>query len=487
MRLGILLVFVVACDAKDEAPRDVADVSDVDGSEVAQPPFTSCPIVDPGRYATCTFEGFCGDEPQSCCGITSAGSGYGCSDGGVYMLFDDTCFFTSCSPGCGPNEFATSETCTACSQIDALVHARLTTAAAAHGVCETNADCVRASVDLRCGTYCDVAVNAAGLSGFQADAAVIDEQDCGFERGPGRGCETAGHCSPVGDVRCVANVCRDVAACDPEVIATGAVCDDGDACTVGETCVAAFACEGTARDCDDHDPCTNDACDSTSGCSHQANAESCEVADNCSVGGICERGSCTASAVVGFTRVDAVPFRFPEAVSARPDGTLVVGGWQGQFSPGESFILSYDARGEVTGTITLAQPQRLSDLIALDDGGFLVAGESSSEEPGSKNALDGGDIILWGTIDRDRWLRRVTVDGAQVWRQPVGAEAVVVRAGGLDLVGTDCASAIPARPTTATARGSVAATWRAATSSARSCRVDRFCGARPRSRPVASG
>jgi hypothetical protein len=66
--------------------------------------------------------------------------------------------------------------------------------------------------------------------------------------------------------------CHD-AACDPltgTCLETpkpdGRLCDDGDACTVVDTCVAGQCQAGNERSCDDFDPCTGDSCDPASGC-----------------------------------------------------------------------------------------------------------------------------------------------------------------------------------------------------------------------------
>lgn len=47
----------------------------------------------------------------------------------------------------------------------------------------------------------------------------------------------------------------------------GAACNDGDRCTVSDVC-AAGQCGGGPLDCDDGDPCFDDACDATAGCAH---------------------------------------------------------------------------------------------------------------------------------------------------------------------------------------------------------------------------
>ncbi len=67
------------------------------------------------------------------------------------------------------------------------------------------------------------------------------------------------------------NGCTDD-SCDPEVgcvfKVNQAPCDDFDACTVGESCVAGVCTDGEPLDCDDNDPCTVDSCDNVLGCVH---------------------------------------------------------------------------------------------------------------------------------------------------------------------------------------------------------------------------
>ncbi len=55
---------------------------------------------------------------------------------------------------------------------------------------------------------------------------------------------------------CTADACKDGACTSTP---KSAACDDGDACTLKDTC-AAGACKGVAMACDDGDPCTADMC-----------------------------------------------------------------------------------------------------------------------------------------------------------------------------------------------------------------------------------
>jgi MYXO-CTERM domain-containing protein len=68
-------------------------------------------------------------------------------------------------------------------------------------------------------------------------------------------------------------------------------CDDGNVCTTGDNCVNGI-CTGSAVNCDDHNPCTEDSCDLVAGCVHT------QLADGTACGGgmcgqaVCVQGLC---------------------------------------------------------------------------------------------------------------------------------------------------------------------------------------------------
>ncbi len=95
------------------------------------------------------------------------------------------------------------------------------------------------------------------------------------------------------------------ALCDPGTgdcltvpLADGIPCDDGDACTVTETCQGGLCQEGVAVNCNDGSPCTDDGCDPVSGCVHALNDAACEDGDVCTAGDACEDGICKAGSTV---------------------------------------------------------------------------------------------------------------------------------------------------------------------------------------------
>ena len=68
-------------------------------------------------------------------------------------------------------------------------------------------------------------------------------------------------------------------------------CDDGSACTAGDHC-AAGACAGNAVSCDDKNPCTDDTCDTKTGCASKPNAAPCIDGDSCTAADTCQGGTC---------------------------------------------------------------------------------------------------------------------------------------------------------------------------------------------------
>ncbi|MBN1653186.1 MAG: hypothetical protein JXA30_05360 [Deltaproteobacteria bacterium] len=71
-----------------------------------------------------------------------------------------------------------------------------------------------------------------------------------------------------------------------------AECEDGDACTVGESCVDGACVGGQTRVCDDENPCTNDGCDPNTGCTVENIEGECDDGNPCTVDDRCVYGEC---------------------------------------------------------------------------------------------------------------------------------------------------------------------------------------------------
>ena len=100
-------------------------------------------------------------------------------------------------------------------------------------------------------------------------------------------------------VICAASNPCNAIACDPttgscqsDAPPAGTACST-DPCVAGQTCQDLDCKGGTSLDCDDNDPCTDDACDADSAkCSHTANAAACDDGSACTLDDHCDQGGC---------------------------------------------------------------------------------------------------------------------------------------------------------------------------------------------------
>src|SRR6185295_15390610 len=125
-------------------------------------------------------------------------------------------------------------------------------------------------------------------TGFQCTGAPsVCDGICGD--GLIRGTET---CDDAGANGSPAGCCS--ASC--QIKSSGSSCDDGNACTTTDTCDGTDHCAGgPPPDCDDHNVCTADSCNTSTGCVHDApahNGFACDDGDACTQGDFCSAGSC---------------------------------------------------------------------------------------------------------------------------------------------------------------------------------------------------
>ncbi len=92
---------------------------------------------------------------------------------------------------------------------------------------------------------------------------------------------------------CTENACDPVLGCVFPAEADGTPCEDGSACTEADACLDS-ACVGAPVDCDDLNGCTDDTCDPELGCSSTPNASPCEDGDACTTDDVCADGTCVA-------------------------------------------------------------------------------------------------------------------------------------------------------------------------------------------------
>jgi len=88
---------------------------------------------------------------------------------------------------------------------------------------------------------------------------------------------------PLGDTVVTLTVtdrgCQSSSCTATVTVTPGTPCDDGNACTVSDTCQLGTGCTGAPRNCDDANCCTVDSCEPSSGCAHVPNTEPPTIVD----------------------------------------------------------------------------------------------------------------------------------------------------------------------------------------------------------------
>jgi len=97
---------------------------------------------------------------------------------------------------------------------------------------------------------------------------------------------------------CTTGVC-DVATgqCISQPKPPTTACDDGDICTVADSCDGAGGCVGMPKDCNDNDSCTADTCVAAVGCTHSTlpDGSPCDDGDICTTVDVCTGGVCAGT------------------------------------------------------------------------------------------------------------------------------------------------------------------------------------------------
>jgi hypothetical protein len=100
------------------------------------------------------------------------------------------------------------------------------------------------------------------------------------------------------DAFCLASQCGPLTGeCQLVPNHSGFSCDDGDACTMSESCQDGICTGGVPVNCNDGNGCTNETCDAAIGCVHEPNGEACDDGDLCTTGDQCQKGQCAAGGI----------------------------------------------------------------------------------------------------------------------------------------------------------------------------------------------
>lgn len=230
----------------------------------------SCVDANPCTVDTCTSTGTCSNVP--------AAKGATCTDDG------NPCTADKCDgSGTCQHTPTTGASCTdgnACTKADAC-----TAAGSCEGtpvVCDDGNPCTKDNCD--------------GTSGACTFVQVDDGTSCGV----GSVCSGVSHCTSGvckassggldcnDDNPCTIDTCASDSCAHGNLSDTG--CDDGNACTQGDSCSDGSCKAGSQLECDDGNPCTYDGCDQSAGCVFKP-----ENDGKVCPGGTCQQGACEPS------------------------------------------------------------------------------------------------------------------------------------------------------------------------------------------------
>ncbi len=273
----------------------------------------ACTSSDSCDNGVCKGEGVVCDDKNPCtvdscdpilgC-VAKAASGAACSDGNI-CTSGDACQDGACLPGapttCDDGNLCTTDSCDSksgcvlnnnalqCSDGDACTLGDTCKGGLCVGnsktPCSDGNPCTDDSCDANQG--CLFSNNVAACS---------DNNACTL----GDSCQ-GGSCQPGSAKACDdKNPCTND-SCDPkdgcQVQANSQPCSDANVCTEGDVCVGGTCQSGQAKNCDDGNPCTTDVCDSGKGCTMISNSENCTDNNVCSEGDQCQGGKCQAGKV----------------------------------------------------------------------------------------------------------------------------------------------------------------------------------------------
>lgn len=166
---------------------------------------------------------------------------------------------------------------------------------------ETGCHIAWADVDCDDGTSCTVDVCSKDDGAWVCAHEPVEGASCD----DGDDCTTAGLCSngtcagivaicqDLDDNPCTTVLCENGGCIDGVLL--GEPCDDGDLCSILSVCTAIGCGDGLAIPCDDGNACTDDYCDPLLGCSSFNALGSCDDGDGCTLNDTCGAGICSGT------------------------------------------------------------------------------------------------------------------------------------------------------------------------------------------------
>ncbi len=221
----------------------------------------------------CTSAALDCDDADACT-VDACDSALGCTSVALDCDDADACTVDGCDPALGCAGVALD-----CDDADACTA----------DACDPALGCTRVALDCDDADACTadgcdpgLGCTSVALDCDDVDACTVDACD------PAVGCTRAA-------LDCDDSDACTVDTCDPVIGCTSAEvdCDDHDSCTV-DACDTAVGCTVVSGlDCDDDNPCTDDGCDPATGCMAVPNTRVCDDGDSCTLGDTCDgSGEC---------------------------------------------------------------------------------------------------------------------------------------------------------------------------------------------------
>jgi hypothetical protein len=256
-----------------------------------------CPAPD-GVHSPC-LEPSC-DAQTGECELISHNENGPC-DTGSGCTIKDICLEGACTPGadvnCNDGNPCTDDSC----DTDLGCLSTANTASCNDGNVCTSSDlcqageCVGGDV-LECGDgdVCNGVETCEPDTGCQPGIPLVC--DDGNPCNGGETCDPESGCVDGGILLCDdGNLCTDD-GCDAKDgcfhVSNNAPCDDGNLCTTEDHCQEGTCKFGQAVLCNDDDICTDDSCDPLVGCLFEMNSALCDDGNVCTLGDTCELGQC---------------------------------------------------------------------------------------------------------------------------------------------------------------------------------------------------
>ncbi len=248
-----------SCNDGNHCTLDTCDPKDGKCKHAAGPDGTVC---TDGNSCTHT---------DRCAKGKCVGKNKTCNDGNV-------CTVESCNKSTGLCQFAPAKEGTKCSD---------------NSKCTVNETCKGGTCSVSQPKNCD------DKNACTTDSCNPNNGNCRHQAifGCGGNCKQDSHCKQDNNA-CTKNSCnKTTSKCENKIV--DAPCSDNNKCTSGDKCILsgvnAGKCGGTAKNCGDKQPCTNDWCQASSGnCMHanRPNGAGCNDGDPCTYTDQCDGGVC---------------------------------------------------------------------------------------------------------------------------------------------------------------------------------------------------